>query len=137
MKKNFAIIGCGHIAHRHVKHISNHALGNVIGVFDIDETRLASFSKEKRVHAYPSMEVLLADERIDVVNICTPNGTHAELAIRVLESGKNVVVEKPMAIDIPSSVKMQETATRMGLKMFVVKQNRYNPPVKAVKKISC
>ena len=135
MVKNFAILGCGHIGQRHVKHIKAHALGNVCGVFDINQETLSSFSKENELTPYSSLQALLADDQIEVVNICTPNGTHAELAIKILESGKNVVVEKPMSISVESAKAMQDVALRTGLKLFVVKQNRYNPPVKAVKKL--
>jgi len=135
MIKNFAIIGCGHIGQRHVKHIKAHALGNVIGVFDIDSKVLLSFSAKNKLKSYSSLNDLLNDPDIDVVNICTPNGTHAELAIQVLESGKNVVVEKPMSISVLSAQEMQNAALRTGLKLFVVKQNRYNPPVSAVKRL--
>jgi len=135
MVKNFAIVGCGHIGGRHVKHIKANVLGDVCGVYDIDGDRLEAFTKEHELKAYASFQDLLSDNQIDVVNICTPNGTHADLAIQVLESGKNVVVEKPMSISVKSAKAMQEAAIRTGLKMFVVKQNRYNPPVKAVKKL--
>ena len=135
MKKKFAIVGCGHIAHRHIKHIGNHQLGEVVGVYDTDPAQLKSFSKEYDLHAYASMQDLLNDGDIDVVNICTPNGTHAELAIQSLNSGKNTVVEKPMAISVDSAIQMQEAAAKSEKVLFVVKQNRYNPPVKAVKKL--
>ena len=135
MKKNFAIIGCGHIAHRHVKHINAHELGAISGVFDIDETQLSDFSRKYSLKAYSTLQELLNDSDIDVVNICTPNGTHAELAIKALKAGKNVVVEKPMAISVESALEMQKAALESDLKLFVVKQNRYNPPVKAVKEL--
>lgn len=133
MKKNFAIVGCGHIAHRHVKHINAHELGVISGVYDIDENQLSDFSDKYDLTAYSSWQELLSDSSIDVVNICTPNGTHAELAIQALKAGKNVVVEKPMAITVDSALEMQKAAVESDLKLFVVKQNRYNPPVKAVK----
>tara|TARA_R110002050_G_scaffold200591_1_gene335560 strand:- start:113082 stop:114089 length:1008 start_codon:yes stop_codon:yes gene_type:complete len=135
MNKKFAILGCGHIAHRHFKHIDNHALGEVVGVYDTDVEKKNAFSELYSVPAYATFEELLADECIDVVNICTPNGTHADLAIAVMTSGKNTVVEKPMAISTSSAQKMQEVAQVTNQTLFVVKQNRYNPPVKAVKKL--
>ena len=133
MKKNFAIVGCGHIAHRHVKHINDHKLGEIVGVFDIDQRKLASFSSEYGLRSYSSIVDLLADPSIDVVNVCTPNGTHAEIAIQVLRAGKHTVVEKPMSISIRAAKEMKEVAKAQNKTLFVVKQNRYNPPVKAVK----
>ncbi|MGB0391568.1 MAG: Gfo/Idh/MocA family protein [Salibacteraceae bacterium] len=133
MKKNFAIIGCGHIANRHVEHIKNHLEGEISGVFDTDEEIMRSFSKKHGVKAYGSLTDLLNDDTVDVVNVCTPNGSHADLAIQVLKSNKNVVVEKPMAITNSSALEMERVAEEADLKMFVVKQNRYNPPVSSVK----
>lgn len=135
MKKSFAIIGCGHIANRHVEHINNHPLGQLIGVYDIDPIILKKFSEKYGVKAYPSEEELLSSEAVDVVNICTPNGNHSDIAIRAMRAGKNVVVEKPMAISVASALEMEKIAQESNVEMFVVKQNRYNPPVKAVKEL--
>ena len=133
MKKTFVIIGCGHIAKRHVTHIKNHPLGELVGAYDINQDVLTEFAAKHGVKAYPSLESLLTDRAIDVVNICTPNGTHANLAIKVMRSGKNVVVEKPMSISVDTAKEMEAVAIETGVKMFVVKQNRYNPPVARVK----
>lgn len=135
MKKNFALIGCGHIAHRHVLHIENHELSRLVGVYDINQEIASEFSSKYGVKNFNSLSDLLADSSIDVVNVCTPNGTHAEIAIAIMQAGKHVVVEKPMAITSESAVEMEKVANREGVKMFVVKQNRYNPPVKAVKQL--
>lgn len=135
MKKNFAIIGCGHIANRHVEHIKKHSAAEIVGVFDVDDMVMNSFSKRHAVKSYGSLAELLSDKSVDVVNICTPNGSHADLAIQVLEAKKNVVVEKPMAITTESALKMETVAKDSGVQMFVVKQNRYNPPVARVKEL--
>lgn len=135
MKKSFAIIGCGHIAHRHVMHIDNHPLGELVGVYDIDPTVASVFSAKHSVRHFSTLEELLDSSDIDVVNICTPNGTHAELATKVMKSGKHVVVEKPMSITAESAIKMEKVAKEEEVNLFVVKQNRYNPPVKAVKQL--
>lgn len=135
MKKKFAILGCGHIAHRHFQHISNRKDAEVIGVYDTHEERLSSFSAKYKVRAFQSFDELLKEQEIDVVNVCTPNGTHASLAVSILQSGKHVVVEKPMAITPASAIEMDAVAKKTGYKLFVVKQNRYNPPVAAVKKL--
>ncbi|UTW67308.1 Gfo/Idh/MocA family oxidoreductase [bacterium SCSIO 12643] len=135
MKKNFAIIGCGHIANRHVKHIQAHHLGNVVGVFDIDSEKMKLFCEKYNITGYGDFESLINDDRVDVVNICTPNGTHAELAIKSINAGKHTVVEKPMSISVSTAREMQEAARNSGVKLFIVKQNRYNPPVKTVKEL--
>ncbi len=135
MKKSFAIIGCGHIANRHVEHIRNHPLGELVGVYDINTDVLQAFAAKHQVKAYSSEAELLRAKEVDVVNICTPNGSHSDIAIRVMEAGKNLVVEKPMAITAQSALEMEKVAEATGKEMFVVKQNRYNPPVKEVKRL--
>lgn len=69
----------------------------------------------------------------DLLCICTPNGTHAEIAIEALKAGKHVLVEKPMALSSREAELMLAEAKRMNKMLYVVKQNRYNPPVQAVK----
>jgi predicted dehydrogenase len=135
MTKNFAIIGCGHIGQRHFHHIQKHPLGRVHGVFDVDNQVLSDFGLKNSVHTYSSLDELLQDPDVDIVNICTSNGTHSSLAIQVMESGKDVLVEKPMAISVESAQSMLESAKKTNQNLFVVKQNRYNPPVAEVKKL--
>lgn len=133
MKKVFAIVGCGHIAHRHIKHIQAHTLGEIAGVFDIDSSRMTEMEDKYGVSSYDSYANLLLDDTVDVVSICTPNGTHAELAIQAMKAGKNVLVEKPMATALADAAQMEQVANEQQVKLFVVKQNRYNPPVREVK----
>lgn len=70
----------------------------------------------------------------DVVVVCTPNGLHAEHSIAALDAGFHVLCEKPMAIKTEDCARMIEAADRMKKSLFIVKQNRFNPPVVAVKK---
>lgn len=135
MIKKFAIVGCGHIAHRHVKHINDHLLGEIVGVFDIDSNKLSTFTKKYKLNAFRSFDELLANDSIDVINVCTPNGTHADIAIQALKAGKHAVVEKPMSISVADAKEMKTVAEDENKTLFVVKQNRYNPPVKAVKEL--
>jgi predicted dehydrogenase len=77
---------------------------------------------------------MLADKTIDVVSVCTPNYLHASQTIESLSAGKHVLCEKPMAIKTGDCREMIACSEKAGKKIFVVKQNRYNPPVVAVKK---
>lgn len=134
MVKKFGIVGCGHIANRHIKHITNHKLGEVIGVFDVDFDKAHSFGDKYQVPVFSSLsELLLATP--DVVNVCTPNGAHAQVAKEVLNAGIHVVIEKPMTLSVADAEMLNALADEKNLKLFVVKQNRYNPPVTAVKQL--
>ena len=63
-----------------------------------------------------------------MVNICTPNGLHAEMAIQAIESGHHVVIEKPMALTLADAEKVVYTSLRFRKQVFCVMQNRYSPP---------
>src|SRR5215471_10048446 len=129
----FAIVGCGRIAKRHAEEMQLH--GNLQAVCDIVQQKAESLAREYNCHAYHSLDVLLAKEKIDVLVVCTPNGLHAQNAICGLTAGVHVLCEKPMAIASGDCKKMIEAAEHNHKKLFIVKQNRFNPPVMAVKEI--
>lgn len=135
MHTRFAIVGCGYIAHRHLKHIIDHPYAEVVGIFDNKPEQLYSFAKQYQVEAFMSYESLLTTKDLDLVVICTPNGTHAELAVQALKAGIHVLVEKPMATSTNDALKMVAAAKEHNKHLYIVKQNRYNPPVQAVKQL--
>jgi UDP-N-acetyl-2-amino-2-deoxyglucuronate dehydrogenase len=133
-KINFGIIGCGRIGIRHAEHINN--LGNVVAVCDIDLKKAKALAFSSDAHYFDDVNKLLASStEIDVISVCTPNGLHAEHSIKALETGHHVLCEKPMAITSQDCSKMIQAAERSNRRLFVVKQNRFNPPVTAVKKL--
>ena len=133
-KINFGIIGCGRIGIRHAEHINN--LGNVVAVCDIDLKKAKALAFSSDAHYFDDVNKLLASStEIDVISVCTPNGLHAEHSIKALETGHHVLCEKPMAITSQDCSKMIQAAERNNRRLFVVKQNRFNPPVTAVKKL--
>ena len=130
----FAIIGCGQIATRHAMQIQQR--GQLIAVCDIVQKRADDFSKKFCAKPYYDIDQLLSNEKeIDVVSICTPNGLHAIHSIKSLQAGKQVLCEKPMAIRTKDARKMIDTEKQTGKRIFVVKQNRFNPPVVFIKQL--
>jgi len=133
-KIRFAIIGCGRIAQRHAEHI--HAKGELVAVCDNVPEKADQLATQYQVKAYYSVDELLVQEKgIDVVAICSPNGLHAEHSIKVLNAGFHALCEKPMAITAYDCGRMIQAAERSNRRLFAIKQNRYNPPVAAVKKV--
>lgn len=134
MKKlRFAIIGCGRIAQRHAAHIKSR--GILAAVCDIEQEKANKLAGEYNAIPYYSIEELLKSEAgLDVISVCTPNGLHAEHSIKGLKAGFHVLCEKPMALTVGDCEKMIEAAELAGKRLFIIKQNRYNPPVVAVKK---
>lgn len=132
-KVKFAVIGCGRIGTRHAHHIHN--LGQLVAVCDSDTEKADILAKEYNVKAYYSLESLLAASiQADVISVCTPNGLHAEHSIASLRSGYHVLCEKPMALSVHDCGEMIKAAENANRRLFIVKQNRFNPPVAAVKK---
>ncbi len=132
--RKFAIVGCGRIGMRHAEHIQK--LAQLVAVCDIDSAKATAFSEKFNCKAYQHIEDMLANEKdIDVVSICSPNGLHAKHSILSLEAGFHVLCEKPMAINVQDCGEMIKTAERMNKRLFAIKQNRFNPPVAAVKKL--
>jgi UDP-N-acetyl-2-amino-2-deoxyglucuronate dehydrogenase len=133
MKKlNFAIIGCGRIAQRHAEHIAN--IGNLIATCDIDINKAEVLAKKYNSKAYKEVNEMLSEQtNIDVVSICSPNGLHATHSIAALKAGYHVLCEKPMAINVLDCGLMISEAEKANKRLFIIKQNRYNPPVSAVK----
>ncbi|MEO7264718.1 MAG: Gfo/Idh/MocA family oxidoreductase [Ferruginibacter sp.] len=134
MKPSFAIIGCGRIAKRHAEQIKK--VGSLVAVCDIDPQNAEDIAQQFGGKIYLSLETLLLNEpTIDVVSICTPNGLHAEHTIECLRANKHVLCEKPLCINSRDAHRMIEAANFANTHLFVVKQNRYNPPVQAIKKL--
>lgn len=130
----FALVGCGNISHRHAENI--YRVGKLAAVCDIVPEKANSLAEKYVARAYYSINDLLKNETdLDVVIICTPNGLHAEHSIKALQTGKNVLCEKPISISVEDGKKMIETAEKYKRKLFVVKQNRYNEPVQHVKQL--
>lgn len=135
MKKlRFAIIGCGRIAQRHAMHINNK--GVLVAVCDVVKEKANDLATRYAAPAYYTIDDLLQNEKsVDVIVICTPNGLHAEHAIKSLQAGFHVLCEKPMALRESEASAMIDAARLAGKQLLIVKQNRYNPPVTAVKKV--
>ena len=132
---NFAIVGCGRIAQRHAEHIENTNQCKLVACCDIQSERASSLAQKYNAKPYFKIEDLLKNEDIDIISVCSPNGLHAEHSILTLNSGKHVLCEKPMAINSYDCGRMIDAAEKANKRLFIIKQNRYNPPVKAVKQL--
>lgn len=134
MKIKFAIIGCGRIAMRHAEYIRS--MGILTAVCDIDPKKAASFGDIFGARHYVDVDDMLRSEtELDVVSVCSPNGLHAVHTIQALRTGCHVLCEKPMALSVQDCRAMIFEAEKANRRLFIVKQNRFNPPVAAVKKL--
>jgi UDP-N-acetyl-2-amino-2-deoxyglucuronate dehydrogenase len=133
-KLKFLLIGCGTIGERHAKLAA--AIGTVIAVCDIIPERSRKFSKIFQCYGYTSLnEMLQQQPAADALIVCTPNGLHAAHSIAAFKKGLHVLCEKPMALTETEGKKMIAAASKAQRHLMIVKQNRYNPPVAAVKQL--
>jgi predicted dehydrogenase len=131
-KLKFAIIGCGRIADRHAEQIQKSGL--LKAVCDNVGSRATRLGQKYGSKIYTDFDELLGTENdLDVISVCTPNGLHAEHSIKAFRKGIHVLCEKPMAITVYDCGEMIKEAEKANKRLFVVKQNRYNPPVQAIK----
>lgn len=124
----FAVIGQGHIGKRHAEMIRQNPDSKLVAVCDVqpkDQIGLTNIEED----FFSTFDDLLASELdIDVINICTPNGFHAEYAIKALQNKKHVVLEKPIALTKVDAEKILFKSLEMSRHVFCVMQNRYSPP---------
>jgi UDP-N-acetyl-2-amino-2-deoxyglucuronate dehydrogenase len=127
-KIRFAVIGQGHIGKRHAEMVLRNPQTELVAVCDIRTKEDCKISYEG-IPFYPTIDELLEKEtNLDVINICTPNGLHAEMAIKAIEKGLHVVIEKPMALSKNDAERIVFKSLEKHKIVFCVMQNRFSPP---------
>lgn len=127
-KIRFAVVGQGHIGKRHAEMILNNPYSELVALCDIRSAEECKISHPE-IPFYHSIDQLLEHEtKLDVINICTPNGLHAEMAIKALERDLHVVIEKPMALSKSDAERIVFKSLEKNRNVFCVMQNRYSPP---------
>ena len=132
----FALVGCGRIAKRHSELLGLGQIPNATlsAVCDIDEAKAQKLASQFGVPAFTDMQRMMTDADVDVVVILTESGRHAEHTCALAKYGKHIVVEKPMALSLDDADAMIRVCDLAGIKLFVVKQNRFNVPVVQLRK---
>ena len=131
----FALVGCGRISKRHSELLGlNQISGAVlVAVCDVKYEKAVNVASKYGVNAYSDMHEMMKNEEIDVVVILTESGNHAQNTIALAKYGKHIVVEKPMALTLEDADSMINECDRNGIRLFVIKQNRFNLPVTKLK----
>jgi predicted dehydrogenase len=131
----FAVVGAGHIGKRHAEMIQRASEADLVALVDIRSQKECG-AEDFNVPFFSSIEELLqSDLDIDVVNICTPNGLHADQSLKALEMKKHVVCEKPMGLSKDNCEKIIFKALEVSRQVFCVMQNRYSPPSQWIKSL--
>ncbi len=131
MKKSygFAIVGCGGIAKIHADAIKNMDNARLVAVYDYSYKYAKDFAKKHECIAYEKIEELLEDSNVDIVNICTPSGLHAAIAVQVANAKKHIVLEKPMAITKEQMDDITKAVEENGVKVEVISQLRFTQSI--------
>lgn len=132
-KWRFGLVGCGRISKIHTAVISGLNDAELVAVCDIVKEKAQACGEKLNCRVYTNYKEMLKKENIDIINICTPTHMHAQMAVDAADAGKHVVSEKPMALTLRDADRMIEAAKKNKVKLFVVKQNRYNPPIVKLK----
>lgn len=131
MKKEikFGLIGCGRISGKHIEAIKENPYAKLVAVSDKNEELAKNFSSENNCDFYTDYMEMLKREDIDIIDICTPNSSHPKISIDVANHKKHVLTEKPLALYLKDAEEMIKSCKENNVHLFVVKQNRYNPPI--------
>lgn len=125
MKENkivYGLIGFGGMGKWHTEILENVPEIELAGIYDIKEEK-RKLAEEAGFHTYETEEAMLADESIDVILVATPNDTHRPIALRAMEAGKNVIVEKPATLSLKELTELEDMAGKTG-RFLTVHQNR-------------
>lgn len=134
-KIRLALIGCGRISSNHLKAFSHHQNEiELIAICDHNTNALKKTNIPSQVQRFEDYRTMLQSLEIDVVVIATPSGLHSEHAILAAQKGCHVICEKPMALTWQDGKRMINACDDAGVHLFIVKQNRMNPTLVALKK---
>jgi len=129
---NIVLIGCGYVADMYMQTLPGLEGLNLLGAYDRDPARLAAFTAFHGIPAFPSLEAVLADERVGmVVNLTNPRSHHA-VSLAALEAGRHVYSEKPLAMTMAEAEELAETARARGLWLAAAPCNHLSDVVAAL-----
>lgn len=130
-----AVIGCGSVAKVHFKALSENPGTEIAAVADIKPERADAAALEYGAKAYYDFDGLLKNEKLDAIHICTPHYLHTTMAVKALEKGINVLLEKPCSVSVDEVEILRNAQVKSGKQLGICFQNRYNTCVCEAKKI--
>ncbi len=133
-KINIALVGCGRIAKNHLQAIEQHKERLMLtAVCDVNDAAMQAVSQQYGVDGYTNLDDMLRNCNADIVAVCTPSGLHPVQTIKIAQSGRHIVSEKPMATRWKDALNMVQACDTAGVRLFVVKQNRLNATMQLLK----
>lgn len=128
----FGLIGCGRVAPRHAESLQQLEHTELVAVADKRRSRAENFQNKYSAEPYIDYHAMITRDDLDVITICTPSGLHAQMALDAIKAGKHVIVEKPIALSTADADKMIAAAAEANVKLCVILQNRFNPPMRDI-----
>lgn len=137
MKKKFkvGIVGCGRISKNHFNSINKNSDKFILhSICDVDQKILDEHIKKYKVKGYNNFNEMVKDPGLDIVSLCTPSGLHPAQTIQAAKNKINVITEKPMSTTWSDGLNMVDISKKHKVKLFVVKQNRFNKTLQLLKR---
>lgn len=128
----FAVVGLG-MGVTHCKDLQDAKGAELVAICDTAVDRLEKVNKTYNVKATESFEELLRDPDIDVINVCTPSGSHADFSVAAMKAGKHVVCEKPPDVTVEAVDRMIAAEKETGKKLMIIFQSRFEPVYRRLK----
>lgn len=132
---HFGVVGLGNIASTHAHAINGHESAMVTAACSRSEENRRQFGQEFDTALYSDYGEMLTHDKLDVVTICTPSGTHLHYAKKAAEAGKHIVIEKPIEITVERGKEIIDCCNQNGVKLAVIYQNRFSDGVKEMKNL--
>jgi len=135
-KTGIGLVGCGIIAETHAKYIKEIECAELVAVAGRDAQKTKIFSEKYGVkHTYTDYREMLKRPDIEIISICTPSGTHADITIDAAKNKKHVIVEKPMDISLEKADEMINACKNNNVKLGIIFQLRFADECIRLKKL--
>lgn len=134
----YALIGCGRISTNHIKAAVNNQL-EIVAVCDVIDEHMEQLlekhglGNDSAIKKYNDYKQMIAENQPELISIATESGLHAEIALYCIESGINVIIEKPMAMSMRDADRIIELSEKKGVKVAACHQNRFNIAVQQMR----
>lgn len=135
----YALIGCGRISTNHITAAINNKL-EIVAVCDIRPQKMEDvlakhgLENDESIARYTDYKKMIEENELDLVSIATESGKHAEIALDMIDAGINVIIEKPMAMNMRDAEEIIRRSDEKGVKVSACHQNRFNVAVQEVRK---
>lgn len=144
---NYALIGCGRIAINHIKAVLENQL-NMVAACDVEPSQIENLLKQfdltgnvtwpdgtaHKIECYTDYKKMLAEHpEIELVAIATSSGPHAKIALDCIDTGKNLIIEKPMAMSMADADEIIRRSEEKGVKVCACHQNRFNVAIQKLR----